>query len=501
MVIHSMISVSQDRLMLPRVIAGAPLSAGHPGQLCLVFKVLLCCAGCSNPVLELNDAEQATPVVKITNDEQATFGTSGDYVGALAVSPDGKRLASGSTEVGFPKRCVRLWDLPAPNEAVPVVSSEDTPRHLEFSRDGQVLVFAGVGTFGLVDVETRKVAVRWKCRGALQSTCACLSPDGRTVVAAETFSGESSVLGVWDIAAQKRIENQKPEFNSWGFDLRLVSWGDAAHVPTSGKNLVIVGTDDQAQLHVRVFDASGKCVLDADETTLPRQQLQIPQLKRKLPELYPPHVLLDDEKAWVILMATPIELRPRPEAELGQRRAQEPQPLSTLDGHRGLIVKFAFSPDGKTLASASYDGTVKLWDFAARREIATLTVEGLRLLSTVVFSPDGNTIATAGKPLDSPLRLWDVATGRLKTTLKRQRGNIVAVVFTPNGKGLVSASGATAVLWDVPAERPLAEFVTGGRIPSMIHSMVITPDGKTLLAGCGDGTIKRWQMPADRQWK
>lgn len=492
---------SPERLLLALVTAGAPISAGRPGRLRLVLMALLCCAGCSNRVQELKGAEQATPVVKITNDEQATFGHSGEYVGALAVSPDGKLLASGAAEGGFPKRCVRLWDLPAPNEAKPVVSSEYIPNHLEFSRDGKVLVFAGIGAFGLVDVETRKVAVRWRCRGALQSTCACLSPDGRTVVAAETFSGESSVLGVWDIEAQKRIENQKPELNSWGFDLRLVSWGDAAHPPTSGKNLVVVGVDDQARLHVRVFEAGGKCVLDADETKLPRQQLQITELKRKLPELYPPHVLLDDEKAWVILMATPIELRPRPEAEPGGRPVQEPQPLSTLDGHRGVIAKIAFSPDGKTLASASSDGTVKLWNFAARREIATLTVEGQRSLNTVVFSPDGNTIATAGRTLDSPLRLWDVATGRLKTTLKRQRGRIIAAVFTPNGKGIVTAGDATAVLWDVPAERPLAEFVPGGRIPSMIHSMVITTDGKTLLAGCGDGAVRRWQMPADRQWK
>lgn len=499
MLIQSLTRVSDERLMLPRALGRAPFSVGPPGQLSLILIVLLCCAGCSNRFLEFIDAEQATPVVKIANDEPATFGNSGDYVGALAVSPDGKLLASGSAEAGFPRRCIKLWDLPTPKEAVPVVSSDNIPGHLEFSRDGKFLAFAGIGTFGLVDVETRKVVVRWKCRGALQSTCACLSPDGRTLVAAETFSGERSVLGVWDIAAQKRLETQKPELNSWGYDLRLASWGDASQVPTSGKNLVIVGTDNQAKLHVRVFGASGKCVLDADETKLRGGQIAL--LKRKLPELSPPHVLLDDEKTWVILMATPIQLRGHPEADIGKMKVPEPQPLSTLEGHRGLIQKFAFSPDGKTLASASDDGTVKLWDFAARRKIATLTVNGQRHLNTVVFSPDGKTIATAGLTSETPVRLWDVATGRLKATFKSQRQKIVAVVFTPNGEGLVCASGATAALWDVAAERPLAEFVGGERIPPMIYSMVITPDGKTLLAGCGNGTIRRWPMSADRQWK
>lgn len=461
--------------------AGTTFRGSGPGWLRLVLMVLACgTTGCWNRVVE------------ITNEEQATLGDPGEYVGALAVSRDGQRLASSRAEQGFPKRCVKLWDLTASKDATPIDSSMFACYHLEFSSDGKILVFAGIGGFGLVDVETRKIAVQWRTRS--QVMCATLTPDGRTVIAAEEGPGDRSVVGLWDIEGQKQVANQPSELNSWGFDLRLVSWGDGTGVLTSGRNLVIVGTDDRALLHVRVFDASGKCVRDADETELPREQAAIATLKQKLPGLLPPHALMDDERAWVILHATPIHLRP----PLRRKTAQ--QPLATLDGHRGWVQSLAFSSYGKTLASAGYDGTVKLWDFAASQEIATLTVAGQRQLKSVAFSPDGKTIASAGLWSDSPLRLWDVATRRLKATLSRQSGEIVAVVFTPNGKGLSGSGNGTAVLWDVQAERPLAEFV-GGRRSRGIYSVVLTPDGKTLLAGCGDGTIKRWEMPADRQWK
>ena len=73
----------------------------------------------------------------------------------------------------------------------------------------------------------------------------------------------------------------------------------------------------------------------------------------------------------------------------------------------------AFSPDGKTLAAASYDLTVKVWDVATRKELATL--QGTEAVWSVAFSPDGKTLASAGGSISNvpgELKLWDVATGR-----------------------------------------------------------------------------------------
>jgi serine/threonine protein kinase/formylglycine-generating enzyme required for sulfatase activity len=92
-----------------------------------------------------------------------------------------------------------------------------------------------------------------------------------------------------------------------GPDLQLMSWGDGSGVPTSGKNLVIVGTDNTGQLHVRIFDALGKLITDTDETQLPQTQADaISTLKQHLPGLLPPHVLTAAENAQVIAEATSI---------------------------------------------------------------------------------------------------------------------------------------------------------------------------------------------------
>jgi hypothetical protein len=85
-----------------------------------------------------------------------------------------------------------------------------------------------------------------------------------------------------------------------GFDLRLMSWGNGSGVPAFGINLVVVGTDNNGLLHIRIFDAAGNRTIDTDETQLPAQAAAVATLKARLPGLLPPHVLTDAEKAQVL---------------------------------------------------------------------------------------------------------------------------------------------------------------------------------------------------------
>jgi hypothetical protein len=107
------------------------------------------------------------------------------------------------------------------------------------------------------------------------------------------------------------------------FDLRVMSWAKGSGVPTSGNKLVIVGIDNHGLLHIRIFDAGGKSVMDTDETKLSDAQVvAILTLKRQLQGLLAPHELTGGEKARVIRKVTSIVAQTSQDTQPTLRQAQ-----------------------------------------------------------------------------------------------------------------------------------------------------------------------------------
>jgi Tol biopolymer transport system component len=114
---------------------------------------------------------------------------------------------------------------------------------------------------------------------------------------------------------------------------------------------------------------------------------------------------------------------------------------AVLRGHHGEVWSVSWSPDGKTLASASGDGTVLLWEAATGQQRAVLRGH-TNGVTSVCWSPDGKTLASAS--WDQTVRLWDAATGRETLTLKGHTGWVTSVAFSPDaapGQRLVARDG------------------------------------------------------------
>ncbi|KAJ6094247.1 G-protein beta WD- 40 repeats containing protein [Penicillium canescens] len=163
--------------------------------------------------------------------------------------------------------------------------------------------------------------------------------------------------------------------------------------------------------------------------------------------------------------------------------------IQTLRTHSNWVTGVAFSPDGKQIASGSYDHTIKLWDTAMGDVQETLEGHSDRV-TTVAFSPNGKQIASGSG--DHTIRLWDAETGDLQKTLEGHSNWVTAVVFSPDGKQIVSGShDHTIKLWD--AKTGDVQKTLEGH-SDRVTTVAFSPNGKQIASGSGDHTIKLWDV-------
>jgi WD40 repeat protein len=394
---------------------------------------------------------------------------------ALAFTRDGKTLATGSTD-----GTARAWDVasgtpigtfPGHSNAVTSVSfSPDSTELLTSSSDRTARVWRNSST---PDV----IALLAGHRGAV--TAASFSPDGDRVLTASV----DHTARLWDVALPTlKVLRRFPG------PVLGAGYLDRADIAVAGPGNTLRVL--RGPIVVSSFGPSG--TLTAEAVSAIRQtvalglgrKIGVVGFNRHAARLGPkqPSVITS-----IALSSDGLLLTGGTDgiARLWDSRGNL---LRTFAGHRRAVTAVAISPDGSLIATASKDGTARLWNAKTGSPLRILAGHKAGLTS-VAFSPDGKDVVTASEDHDA--RFWDLRTGASQV-LRWHFGTVSDAQFSPDGRWIVTAGPVTAQLWQPGVTQPL--FPLGIVGPTKrLTSASFDPTSRIVLATSVDGTVRTYR--------
>ena len=398
-------------------------------------------------------------------------------VRCVAISPDGRWLATGSVD-----NTARLWDLRAND---PAASAKVLRGHesriscLALSPDGRWLVTGSDDkTARLWDLQAADPAASPRVLRGHEGYIDCLtiSPDGRWLVT----GGRDGAARVWDLRAAEPAKSCRV---LRGHEAMVVCLA----VSPDGRWLVTGSHDNPfAQVArsstVRLWDLHA-----ADPAASPR-------------------ILRGHENNITCLAVSPdgrwlATGSVDNTARLWDLQANDPAASAkVLRGHERFITCLAISPDGRWLATGSLDSTARLWDLRSEDPAANPRI--LRghedWISYLAITPDQRWLVTGSR--DKTARIWDFEAADPAASprvLRGHEGYIDCLAISPDGQWLVTGSeDRTARLWDLYAGDPAASTRSLRRHQASVQCLAISPDGRWLVTGSNDRMALRWDLQA-----
>jgi eukaryotic-like serine/threonine-protein kinase len=400
-------------------------------------------------------------------------------IAAMAFSGDGANLATADAE-----GTIKIWADPEKLNSkttalLTLKGHQGAIKSVHFSIDGKRLLTTSADKTARVwDLQNAGAAIR-PLERARFNLLARFSPDGQLIAASN-----GRTVRLWDAATGRLVRElpavEKGAISSVAFsptDQHLLAVGYGGADPSSVSYVALWDIDAGTE-QARLPGATDLPGFPADASDSVVGALAFSPDGKYLAAGFGSRTLIKS-----MSFHSPLKVW-----EVAKRRL-----ICRLNGHTNYCVSLDFSRDGTLMASGSRDGTAIIWSTATWKATRTLqnpdqgdefTRSSGIPVEDVAFSPDSNTLALAS--YEGTVQLWDVSTGKLLETLKGHSGGVSAVAFSPDGRTLASGSSDETVrLWNVETRRELMQLDSGSVKLGHVQSLAFSPDGQALLAGGG----------------
>ncbi len=394
----------------------------------------------------LKDVDKYTdyPWLKPQHDMQSPEGvlkvtlTGHTYrVNSVCASPDGKYIASGSSD-----STVRVWNLENQIEICKIKGYT-----ADFSPDGKYII-SGSGGEGTLRGHNAIHVWEWKNQTEMQNNleghigvvrCVCISSDGKYIIS----GSDDKTVKVWKW--DKQIKKRNLEEHTDGIyrvclspDGKYLASGSGSSGTISGENVV------------RIWDWEN--------------QIEICKLKGHTTNISGGVCFSPDGKYIASGSASIIHI-------WDWKNQTE---INKIEGHKNTVYGVCFSPNGKYIASGSNDKTIRIWDWEIQKEIRIL--EEHTEVRSICFSPDGKYLASGSASI---VCVWDWKNQKKLCKIEGHHRTVNCVYFSPDGKYLASGSwDGTVCIWDWKIQREINKLE---KYQDSIGSMYFSPDGRYIV--------------------